>query len=93
MTSLPQPILTAEEAAERLRITKRAVIKMGRQLGACSRSGRCYLFSEQDVLDIWEAMRVTPKEVHPPPPVPLSDRRLHLSLVTLTAKRTKRRKD
>jgi hypothetical protein len=37
------------------------LIKLGRDIGACSRLGRDYLFSEQDVLDIWQAMRSPPK--------------------------------
>ncbi|WP_163269673.1 hypothetical protein [Chelativorans alearense] len=57
-------IYTADEAAERLRITTRAIIKLGRDIGACSRYGRTYLFSEADILDIWQAMRAPPISYH-----------------------------
>ncbi|EZQ16788.1 helix-turn-helix domain-containing protein [Aquamicrobium defluvii] len=50
-------IYSADEAAERLRITKRALIKLARHNGHCSRSGRTYLFSEADLLAIWQDMR------------------------------------
>lgn len=50
-------IYKADEAAERLRITKRALIKLARKHGSCSRVGREYLFSESDLLAIWQAIR------------------------------------
>jgi hypothetical protein len=55
-------IYTADEAAERLRLTNRAVIKIARQYGLCSRQGRSYLFSESDLLALWEVMREPGKE-------------------------------
>lgn len=59
-------IYTAEEAAERLRLTSRGVIKLGRQYGLCSRRGRDYLFSEADILELWQVMREPAKERKPP---------------------------
>lgn len=53
-------IFTAEEAAERLRITNRALIKFARDIGACSVINRKYLFSEADLLTIWQALRAEP---------------------------------
>ncbi|PBB93196.1 hypothetical protein CK215_04255 [Mesorhizobium sp. WSM3864] len=50
-------IYKADEAAERMRVTKRALIKLARKHGACSRVGREYLFSESDLLAIWQAIR------------------------------------
>ncbi|MBB6224594.1 helix-turn-helix domain-containing protein [Rhizobium leguminosarum] len=50
-------VYTADEAAERLRLTNRGVIKIARKYGCCSRVGRDYLFSEQDLLALWEAIR------------------------------------
>lgn len=54
-------IYTADEAAERLRLTNRGVIKLARQHGLCSRRGRDYLFSEKDLEALWEIMREPPK--------------------------------
>ncbi|WP_037392911.1 helix-turn-helix domain-containing protein [Sinorhizobium fredii] len=53
-------IYTADEAAERLRVTRRTMIKLGRDLGSCSKIGREYHFSERDLLDIWQAQRAMP---------------------------------
>ena len=53
-------IYTADEAAERLRTTRRLIIKVGRELGACSVLQREYLFSESDLLKIWHAKRALP---------------------------------
>lgn len=58
-------IYTAEEAAERLRLTSRGVIKLGREYGLCSRRGRDYLFSEADILELWQVMREPAKERKP----------------------------
>jgi hypothetical protein len=84
-------IYTAAEAAERLRLTTRGVIKLGREHGLCSRRGRDYLFSEADLLALWEIMREPPREgrsslftgVRPPS----SDLRLARKLVEATAKK------
>lgn len=43
-------VYTSEEAAARLRISTRAVIKVGRD----------YFFSEEDLLRLWTAIRVEP---------------------------------
>jgi hypothetical protein len=53
-------VYTADEAAARLRINKRALIRLGRNIGACSCVGRNYLFSENDILVIWQEMRAPP---------------------------------
>ncbi|MCZ0734573.1 helix-turn-helix domain-containing protein [Phreatobacter sp. AB_2022a] len=55
-------IYTTDEAAERLRLTRRAIIKLARQHGQCSRVGRDYLFSEADLLALWQALREPPVE-------------------------------
>ncbi|EHK56796.1 hypothetical protein [Allomesorhizobium alhagi] len=57
-------IYTAEEVAGQLRITRRALIKFARDIGACSRVGRTYLFSAQDKLDIWQGLRAEPIRYH-----------------------------
>ncbi|WP_109612282.1 hypothetical protein [Pseudaminobacter salicylatoxidans] len=57
MTEALDKIYTAAEAAERLRLTNRALIKIARKSGHCSRAGRDYLFSESDLLAIWQDMR------------------------------------
>ncbi|MBY5698493.1 hypothetical protein [Rhizobium leguminosarum] len=81
-------IYTADEAAERLRLTNRALIKIAREYGYCSRSGRDYLFSEADLLAIWQALREPAKSPKPPPVKPsISDHRLYENLVRLTAKK------
>jgi len=53
-------IYTTDEAAERLRVSRRTMIKLGRDLGSCSMIGRDYFFSERDLLDIWQAQRAMP---------------------------------
>ncbi len=50
-------IYTADESAERLRLTNRGLIKLAKRYGLCSRSGRDYLFSESDLLELWQIMR------------------------------------
>ncbi|MBZ9808098.1 hypothetical protein [Mesorhizobium sp. ESP-6-2] len=51
-------IYTAKEAAGRLRMTQRGVITLGKRYGCCSLHGeRKVLFSEQDLVDIWQIMR------------------------------------
>ncbi len=62
MTDIPTPTLlgtiyTAKEAAGRLKMTQRGVITLGKRYGCCSLDGRNVLFSEQDLLDIWQIMR------------------------------------
>lgn len=62
MNDIPTPTLlgtiyTAKEAASRLKMTRRGVITLGKRYGCCSLDGRNALFSEQDLLDIWQIMR------------------------------------
>lgn len=59
-------IYTADEAAERLRLTNRGVIKLAKQYGLCSRRGRDYLFSEADILELWQVMREPAKSPKSP---------------------------
>lgn len=83
-----ETIYTADEAAERLRLTNRGVIKLARQYGLCSRRGRDYLFSESDLVALWEALREPAKEARSIPLMPaLSGARLAASLLELTKKR------
>lgn len=84
-------IYTTDEAATRLRVSRRTVIKLGRDLGSCTRIGRNYLFSERDILDIWQAQRAMPtatktgcvKDFH-------ADGQLSKSLQLLTQKKRRR---
>lgn len=66
-------IYTTDEAAERLRLSRRALIKLARKYGHCSRDGRDYLFSEADLLAIWQDMREPaqePRQRMPVAPLP-----------------------
>jgi hypothetical protein len=84
-----ETIYTADEAAARLRLSsRRGVIKLGRKYGLCARFGRDYLFSEADLLNLWEVLR-EPAQSHKPPPLKprISDIRLHESLLKLSAKK------
>ncbi|TGR32971.1 MULTISPECIES: hypothetical protein [unclassified Mesorhizobium] len=58
-------IYTAKEAATRLKMTRRGVITLGKRYGCCSMHGRSVLFSEQDLLDIWQVMRAPATETKP----------------------------
>ncbi|MGO4196903.1 helix-turn-helix domain-containing protein [Rhizobium sp. YAF28] len=81
-------IYTAAEAAERLRLTNRGVIKLAKEYGLCSRRGRDYLFSEADLLGLWEVLREPAKSQKPAPAKAyISDFRLYESLQKLTAKK------
>ncbi|MBB3743760.1 excisionase family DNA binding protein [Rhizobium sp. BK591] len=81
-------IYTADEAAERLRLTNRGVIKLGKAHGLCSRVGRDYLFSEQDLLALWEVMREPARQPKPPAVKPyISDHNLFEKLQKLTRKK------
>ncbi|TGQ94608.1 hypothetical protein EN851_03365 [Mesorhizobium sp. M8A.F.Ca.ET.208.01.1.1] len=68
MTDIPAPthlgtIYTAKEAAARLKMTQRGVITLGKRYGCCSvHGGRTVLFSEQDLVDIWQIMRAPATE-------------------------------
>lgn len=89
MTQAPlDTIYTADEAAERLRLSNRGVIKLGKEYGLCSRRGRDYLFSEADLLALWEVLREPAKSPKPTPVKPyISDHRLYERLQKLTAKK------
>ncbi|SDH07787.1 hypothetical protein [Pelagibacterium luteolum] len=50
-------IYSLAEAAERLRLNKNALARLGRRTGNCSVTGRTVLFSEADLLAIWQEMR------------------------------------
>ncbi|WP_245423663.1 helix-turn-helix domain-containing protein [Rhizobium subbaraonis] len=50
-------IYTLDEAAEYMRLTGRTIAKVARKHGLCTISGRDLLFSESDILAIWDAMR------------------------------------
>ena len=81
-------VYTADEAASRLRLTNRSVIKLGKRHGLCSRRGRDYLFSEADILGMWEVLREPAKSRQPiPVKAHVSDFRLSESLRKLTAKK------
>ncbi|MDW9473632.1 helix-turn-helix domain-containing protein [Sinorhizobium medicae] len=87
-------IYTTDEAAERLRVTRRTMIKLGRDLGSCSMIGRQYFFSERDLLDIWQAQRAMPTSSQGRAVNVkglLSDVRLQRSLVSLSQKKRRRR--
>jgi hypothetical protein len=58
-------IYTEDEAAARLRITRRVVITLGKRYGCCSVYGRKVRFSEQDLLDLWQMLRATAREPRP----------------------------
>lgn len=86
-------IYTTDEAAQRLRVTRRTMIKLGRDLGSCSMIGREYFFSERDLLDIWQAQRAMPTSSQGRPvrvKGVLSDVRLQRSLLSLTQKKRRR---
>ena len=81
-------IYTADEAAKRLRLTNRGVIKLAKQHGMCSRVGRNFLFSETDLLALWDVIREPAKQPKSPAVKPaLSGLRLRESLRKLTAKK------
>ncbi len=82
-----ETIYTADEAAERLRLTSRGVIKLARQYGLCSRRGRDYLFSESDLVALWAALREPAKEPRPRPIEPyVSSAKIYEKLLKLTKK-------
>lgn len=54
-------VFTAEEAAERLKLTKRAVITHGKRHGLCAVFGRKVVFTEQQLVQLLDAMRYKPK--------------------------------
>ncbi len=83
-------IYTVDEAADRLRLTNRAIIKIARKYGCCSRFGRDYLFSEADLLAIWQVLREPAKEPRRIVVPALSDYQLHQSLLALTRRSKKK---
>lgn len=87
-------IYTTDEAAKRLRVSRRTMIKLGRDLGSCSVIGREYFFSERDLLDIWKARRAMPTSSQGRAvnvEAFLSDVRLQRSLQRLTQKKRRRK--
>lgn len=50
-------IFTLDEASTYLRMSGRAIAKVAKREGLCTISGRDMLFSESDLLAIWDAMR------------------------------------
>lgn len=81
-------IYTADEAAERLRLTNRGIIKLAKHYGLCSRSGRSYLFSESDLLALWEVLREPATSPKPRPPAPfVSDSEISNRVRKLLAKK------
>ncbi|WP_432444233.1 hypothetical protein [Rhizobium leguminosarum] len=64
------------------------MIKLGKAHGLCSRRGRDYLFSETDLLALWEVLR-EPAKTSKPPIVNAfpSDAQKYERLIRLTAKK------
>jgi len=60
-------IFTLAEAAERLRLNRNALARLARRTGHCAQAGRTLLFSESDLVAIWEEMRVPAKPVKSEP--------------------------
>ena len=50
-------VYTLQEAAEYLRMKPRSVAKVAKRHGLCTINGRDLLFSDSDVLQVWDAMR------------------------------------
>lgn len=50
-------IHSLKEAADQLRMTPRAVAKVARVHGLCAISGRNLLFSDADIIAIWNVLR------------------------------------
>ena len=50
-------IYTLDEAASYLRTNKNALARVARRTGFCSRFGRTVLFSDSDLLAIWDETR------------------------------------
>jgi hypothetical protein len=55
-----ETIYTLVEAAEKMRLKPRALAAFARERGFCAVHGRTVLFSESDLVAIWEAMRCEP---------------------------------
>lgn len=89
---LENKIYTSDEVAELLRISSRAIIKLAKAGGCCSRVGRDYLFSREDINALWEAVREPAKAPKSKvSDVPLSNKQLRESLLHLTGKKRKRK--
>lgn len=94
MINPPAPldtIYTADEAADRLRLSKRAVIKLGKKYGLCSVFSRSVLFSERDLLELWQILREPPKAPKPADLRATHPREVHNRLLELTNKRQRER--
>lgn len=86
-------IYTASEAADRLRLTNRALIKIARRHGYCSRFGRDYLFSEAYLLAVWQILREPVKKRRQlAAKAAISDCQLYRSLLKLTGSSKRKRK-
>ncbi|SDP47151.1 hypothetical protein SAMN05428967_2268 [Phyllobacterium sp. YR620] len=91
MTAPLSQIYTLAEAEEKLRMKPNALGRLARRHGLCSANGRNLLFSEQDLVDLWEIMRVAAKESIRPAHVSLSEIRMMELAKKLTAKKPRRR--
>lgn len=60
MSDVLPTVYTAEEAAARLKLTKRAVITYGKRYGLCAVYGRKVIFTGQQLVELLEAMRYKP---------------------------------
>ncbi len=58
-----ETIYTLQEAAEKMRLKPRTLAKFAQERGICSVRGRAILFSEGDLVALWEAMRCAPTSV------------------------------
>lgn len=85
-------IYTADEAAERLRLKRRSLIKLAREYGLCARFGRDYLLSETDLLALWAVVREPAKRPTPAVSQISSPDQLRESLQMLTAKKERKRR-
>ena len=56
----PERVYTADEAAELLRLTRRAVITAGKRYGLCFVRGRQVIFLGKHLIALIEAMRFKP---------------------------------
>jgi hypothetical protein len=65
MTPRLDTIYTADEAAKRLRLTTRGVIKLAKEHGLCSVVGRTYLFTEKDLISLVEVTRAAQRDAKP----------------------------
>jgi hypothetical protein len=72
-------------------MTPRALAKVAKRYGLCSRNGRDFLFSERDLLAIWQTIREPAKSPKPAPLKPsLSDYQTRKSLQRLSRPKSKK---